>query len=345
MAISAVGAGARLSGFARTPVVRRDGAPDDRAKLGAPPDLVTYRKGLAALEAAIEAEKALPLQKGSESRLLAHPTPPPKGTIVMLHGFSAGTWQFDDLAKRFFDEGYNVYVPRMPGHGFKLPGGEEDAAKLLDSRTWRNYHAFAADVYSRTKGLGGPMHLMGLSGGANVALDIALHHPDVKGAVLCAPFLAPRSNSARFALGAVRVLDFFTFGLFGRILDQVAFGWGEDGRAASRAWGRPGHWDMKMGNVYGLYRHGQTLVSEAAKIKVPLQFFTTEIDDAADQGAIRKVFERSGGAVRNGFYHFSKADGVPHPMVHWRENSHKDKIADLTRMSLEFVERGTKAAR
>jgi hypothetical protein len=224
MAISAVGVGARLFGVARTPAARRDGAPDEPAQSPAEPpaatDLVEYRKGLAAIQAAMEAEKALPLQKGSESRILAHPTPPPKGTIVMLHGFSAGTWQFEDLANRFFKAGYNVYIPRMPGH-----------------------------------------------------------------------------------------------------------------------------WDMKMGNVYGLYRHGQTLVSDAAKIKVPMQFFTTEIDDAADQGAIKKVFDRSGGAARNGFYHFQKADDVPHPMVHWRENGHKDKIADLTRMSLEFVERGTKATR
>lgn len=302
------------------------------------PGLVAYRRGVAAIHAALEAEKALPLQKGSESRFYAHPTPPAKGTMVMLHGFSAGTWQFEDMARTFFEKGYNVYVPRLPGHGFKNPDGSEDATRLLSSGNWSEYHGYAEEIYAQARGLGGPIHLAGLSGGANVALDIARHHPDVKSATLYAPFLAPRSAGARFGLGLVRVLDFFTFGLAGKLLDKVHFGWGEAGRAAAKAWGRPGHWDMKMGNVYGLYRHGQTLVKEAGRIKVPMQFFTTEIDDAADMGAIKKVYDRSGGGGRNGFYHFPKADDVPHPMVHWRENGHPEMIRRLTEMTADFVE-------
>lgn len=349
-------------------VVRRDGAaksdpalaPGPSAPVSVPPaaspavppavpadgpDLVAYRRGVANIRAALEAEKGLPLQKGSESRFYAHPTPPPKGTIVMLHGFSAGTWQFEDMAKTFFERGYNVYVPRLPGHGFKKPDGNEDATKLLSSGNWSEYHTYAEQIYSQAKGLGGPIHLTGLSGGANVALDMASHHPDIKGAALYAPFLAPRSGGARFGLGMVRFLDRFTFGLAGKILDKVPFGWGDGGRAAAKAWGRPGHWDMKMGNVYGLYRHGQTLVANAAQIKVPMQFFTTEIDDAADMGTIRKIFDRSGGNARNGFYHFPKADDVPHPMVHWRENGHPEMIQRLTDMTADFIENGKKIDR
>ena len=102
---------------------------------------------------------------------------------------------------------------------------------------------------------------------------------------------------------------------------------------------------MKMGNVYGLYRHGQTLVDNAARSKVPMQFFTTEIDDAADMGAIKKIYDRSGGSARNGFYFFPKADDVPHPMVHWRENGHPEMIKRLTQMTAEFIERGAKSVR
>ncbi len=331
-------------------ILRRDGAaPAVETPPSAPAttqaDLATYRSGLARVQAILEAEKALPLQEGSESRLLAHPTPPPKGTVVMLHGFSAGPWQFEDMAKAVHERGYNVYIPRLPGHGFKLPGGAEDATKLLTSRNWQEYHAYAEEIYAQAKGLGGPVRLLGLSGGANVALDMVTHHPDIKGAVLYAPFLAPKSGAARAGLAVVRFLDSFTFGLFGRLLDKLPFGWGEGGRAAAREWGRPGHWDMKMGNVYGLYRHGQTLVRDAGKIRVPLQFFTTAIDDAADQGAIKKVYERSGAAARNGLYFFPKAEGVPHPMVHWRENGRRETIARLTKLTLEFLEHGKKAIR
>jgi len=187
------------------------------------------------------------------------------------------------------------------------------------------------------------VYLSGLSGGANVALDMAEHHPDIKGAVLYAPFLAPKSGGARAMFAVARFLDKLTFGAAGRLFDHLPFGWGEGGRAAAKAWGRPGHWDMKLGNVYGLYRHGQTVVDNASRIKVPMQFFTTEIDDAAHMGAIEKVFERSGGQARNGMYFFPKADRVPHPMVHWRENEHPDKIAALTRMSLDFIDQGKRS--
>lgn len=39
--------------------------------------------------------------------------------IVFYHGYTNCPRQYEELAKRFFDAGYNVYVPRVPHHGIK----------------------------------------------------------------------------------------------------------------------------------------------------------------------------------------------------------------------------------
>ena len=83
------------------------------AALEAPP--LTEAESVAAaraqLEARVDAEAALPLQDGSRSRLWLHDGPAPRGTLVMYHGFSAGTWQYEILAQQAFEAGFHVYAP------------------------------------------------------------------------------------------------------------------------------------------------------------------------------------------------------------------------------------------
>ena len=102
---------------------------------------------------------------------------------------------------------------------------------------------------------------------------------------------------------------------------------------------------MKLGNVYGVYRHSQAMVENAERIRVPLRVFTTAIDDAADLGDIRKIYERSGGDRRNGVHHFPAEASVPHPMLHWRENEQAESISLLTRLSQDFLAHGKRSHR
>jgi esterase/lipase len=37
--------------------------------------------------------------------------------ITFLHGFTSCPKQFDQLGQRFFERGYNVFIPREPNHG------------------------------------------------------------------------------------------------------------------------------------------------------------------------------------------------------------------------------------
>ena len=40
-----------------------------------------------------------------------------ENAIVFLHGFTSCPEQFEQLGEAFFNQGYNVYIPRLPGHG------------------------------------------------------------------------------------------------------------------------------------------------------------------------------------------------------------------------------------
>ena len=54
------------------------------------------------------------------SRLHTHGTKTQKA-VLMLHGYTACTSQFAELAQYFYDKGYNVYAPLAPQHGHKEP--------------------------------------------------------------------------------------------------------------------------------------------------------------------------------------------------------------------------------
>lgn len=288
------------------------------------------------LRAYAAAEKALPLQPGSETRLYLHPDPAPRGVLVMYHGFSAGTWQFDLLAKKAYAAGYDVVVPRLPGHGLKDAQGVEDPSQLPKAADWSRYQDFAEQTYQLARGLGGPLSVLGLSVGANVALDVAEHHPEIQRVVAYAPFLAPPGFAGKL-ISAVQALDKVTFGLAGRLLDFVPWGWGKESEAETASGKRPGHSKFPLGTIYAATQLGSRLIADGPKARAPIQFFVTDVDDAADNPTIRRLHDRAGGDPRNGWYRFTAAEGIPHPMVHPQEDRGKGHTPLLYAETMKFL--------
>lgn len=107
-----------------------------------------------------------------------------EATIVFFHGFTSCPEQFRELGQQMFDEGYNVYIPRMPHHG-KLDRSQDallptSAEELAD---------FATETVDIAQGLGDTVIVSGLSGGGTIASWVAQVHEDVDRAVIVAPFL------------------------------------------------------------------------------------------------------------------------------------------------------------
>jgi alpha-beta hydrolase superfamily lysophospholipase len=95
--------------------------------------------------------------------------PSPRGVAVMLHGLSDSPYSMLSTAQALAGAGYNVVVPRMPGHGFAVGG-------LVEARREDWTAAVRIAVRHATSRPGGDRSLLlvGYSNGALLALDFAL---------------------------------------------------------------------------------------------------------------------------------------------------------------------------
>jgi esterase/lipase len=107
-----------------------------------------------------------------------------EGVIVFFHGFTSCPEQFRELGQQMFDEGYNVYIPRMPHHG-KLDRSQE----ALLPTTAEELAIFTTDTVDIAQGLGDRIVVGGLSGGGTIAAWVAQEHEDVERVIAVAPFL------------------------------------------------------------------------------------------------------------------------------------------------------------
>ena len=107
-----------------------------------------------------------------------------EAVIVFLHGFTSCPDQFRQLGGDFFDQGYNVYIPRQPRHGLNDLTGH--AVKGLTAEELARYGTESADI---AQGLGDRVVVAGLSGGGSVATWLTQERDDIDLAVPIAPFL------------------------------------------------------------------------------------------------------------------------------------------------------------
>jgi alpha-beta hydrolase superfamily lysophospholipase len=114
-----------------------------------------------------------------------------KGVAVLLHGLSDSPYSMRSIAQTLVDAGYNVVVPRMPGHGFAVGG-------LLGAR-WEDWAAavrIAVRHAARLPGADESFVLGGYSNGGLMAIDFALRCdedpelPCPDGLVLFSPAIA-----------------------------------------------------------------------------------------------------------------------------------------------------------
>ena len=105
--------------------------------------------------------------------------------IVLLHGLTATPYQFYPLGEAFFEQGYNVFIPRFPAHALldRLTGAPASLkAEQLVETVCR-----ALDI---ARGLGDKVCVAGLSMGAVTTSWAAQHRSDVDLAMIISPAFA-----------------------------------------------------------------------------------------------------------------------------------------------------------
>ncbi len=110
--------------------------------------------------------------------------------IVMFHGVGECPLQFDAMGRYFYEQGYNVLIPRAPHFG--LPDNREHGKV-----TAQELVTFADSSVTVGTGLGDELSLIGLSGGGVLATWAAEYRSDAVSRVeVLAPFYAPSATQA-----------------------------------------------------------------------------------------------------------------------------------------------------
>ena len=145
-----------------------------------------YTAGLEKIQAMQSAEIAQPdFDPNLKTILLTHGQKT-RRAVLWFHGYTAAAPQFRPLADLCFEIGCNVLVPCVPHHGFKDRMSPETSRvktqELLD---------FTNAMVDLMHALGDEIVVGGLSMGGALACWVAQERPDVKTAVIAAPFLGP----------------------------------------------------------------------------------------------------------------------------------------------------------
>ena len=150
-----------------------------------PAPAADYEAAMARFSVLEAAEAKLPLRPECRSQLRSHGNKVAM-TVIYLHGLTSCPAQGEALATELYGRGYNVLLPRLPGHGEANP-----LTLALAHVTAEEFVATTEDAVEMAHGLGDEVVVIGLSaGGALTAYEIQ-HGRGLANAVAVAPFLGP----------------------------------------------------------------------------------------------------------------------------------------------------------
>jgi len=144
----------------------------------------SYGEALTRIDAIIDSEADHPDLNPECGTILMTHGEKVDNLVVFLHGFTSCPIQFVELGEAYFNQGYNVYIPRQPKHGLMDVKGTE-----LKGLTAEELAAFATESIDIARGLGEEITVVGLSSGGAIATWAAQERDDINLAVALAPFL------------------------------------------------------------------------------------------------------------------------------------------------------------
>lgn len=172
-----------------------------------PNPITSFTEALERVEAIRQHDRENGVREICLSRAMTHGAPT-EWAVVILHGFSNCPEQFQELGRRLFDLGFNVYMPRQPYHGLSNRVGNHLAR--LSAEKLAAYGDQAVDI---ARGLGRRVLVAGISGGGTVAAWLAQNRSDIDIAMPIAAMLGvsfiPSMFTRPFAWLFNRIPDFY----------------------------------------------------------------------------------------------------------------------------------------
>jgi esterase/lipase len=262
-------------------------------------------------------EDRLPIRhEACRSQFLLHPSPTPK-VCLFFHGFTAGSYQFLPMAQTFYRAGYNVLIPRMPGHGQAGDWSRENPPPIPEQAD--TYKRFALEWLQHAQSMGDQVVIAGLSGGGTLAAWLALEKPaDIDRALLFAPYLSSSS----------RVVDLFVKAF------NTYFEWHCDNPSEQSI----GYKGFVLPQLRVFLEMGREVLKRSESVVAPPMFIvSTEADQAVRNTDHRTLFETVLKRQPQTWYHsFDRALNIPHTMMTKAEGNAWENLLNV--MAKAFVQ-------
>lgn len=262
-------------------------------------------------------EDRLPVRNdGCRSQFLLHSAPTPK-VCLFFHGFTAAPYQFLPMARTLHRAGYNVLIPRLPGHGQAGDWNGQNPPPMPVNAEM--YKKFALDWLRQAQTFGNQVVVGGLSGGATIAAWLALEKAsELDRALLFATYL---SNSSR-------VVDLFirAFNLY--------FEWINENPKADPI----GYKGFVFSQLRVFLDMGREVLKRAESVTAPPMFIvSTEADRAVKNADHRTLFENAlKRQPKTWYYTFDRALNIPHTMMTKAEGNVWENLLNV--MAKAFVQ-------
>lgn len=270
----------------------------------------------------VEWASSKPLQPDCRPRRVdASPEVPYRGTVVLLHGFSACPQQYFELSALLAERGFRSLLVLLPGHGNANPDvGSDDPVPQPGPWNWKaTYDAFARQINGIMEYADGDRVIAGLSGGGSVSLFLNLHARQMYDRnLVIAPFLAIAGgnvvNAVVAGIGAVPVVNW---------LDATPFGT-EKPCVEKRRQGKAGYCEYQIRHVAGMksLSHWVRREIREAPLDVQLQIVAVQHDTAVSNQRIAELLalhEDNGNASACAY-----PEGIPHSMFSRYDNPGTD---------------------
>ena len=247
---------------------------------------------------------------------LYHPAPSKKGTVLLFHGFSNSTAMWKDEAQHLFEQGFDVMVAALPGHGFVDKQGNEDVSRVPKAHESAKYQKFASAMFDLAAKRSGMVHVAGLSVGGTHALEVALSKQDVRdeqgrkvlrSLVAINPYLSPTPKKVGpFQIDLDRaawLADRATFGRASARLTKMPYVFEAAKLRAAHGSADVGLTEVDYGTLYSIGRFGDAVQARAKAWhiepkdqRLPATIVITERDPTASPVASAQIAERIGAA-------------------------------------------------
>ena len=225
--------------------------------------------------------------------------------IVFFHGSTNSPRQFSELAKIFYEKGYNVLVPRLPHHGLQDRMTEEHA-KL----TAEELIKLCDEAMDIAQGLGEHVTVVGLSLGANMTSWVAQNRSDVDKAVIITPFWGWKGLPADFFKPSINLLS---------ILPNMTLWWNKEEKMAFLG-PTSTYYRFSTRGLAQIMRLGWRVNKEARHVAPKTRSIvvvTNALDDAVNERNIDKVASRwqKYPGIHVTQFKFDRSFGVYHDLI------------------------------